>query len=121
MEISNTPDRCLPIAYTPSTSTEELANVATFLKALGEPARLKILEIVAAAEGELVCACVFPNALGISQPTVSHHLKKLVEVGLLDREQHGKWAYFRLVPSAFEQTRAFLLPLLAAEPAVAGS
>lgn len=118
MEITLTPDRCLPSAYTSTTSPEEFERVALFLKTLGEPARLKILQIVAAANGDMVCACVFPDALGVSQPTASHHLKKLVDVGLLEREQHGKWAYFRLMPAAFEPARSFLEPLMS--QAVAG-
>lgn len=112
MELPLAPDRCLPIAYRPSPSTKELEEVALLLKTLGEPTRLTILQIVAAANGEMVCACVFPDALGVSQPTASHHLKKLVDVGLLEREQHGKWAYFRMMPAAFEQAKSFLDPLV---------
>ena len=63
---------------------------------------MKILSIVAAAEAS-VCACEFTPALGLSQATTSHHLKKLTEIGLLDREQRGKWAYFSLNADALEQ------------------
>ena len=115
MDIDFAPLRCLPVAYTPSASTEEVEDIALLLKTLGEPMRLTILEIVAAARGAEVCACVFPDALGVSQPTASHHLRKLLEVGLLQREQRGKWAYFRLVPDGYERVRAFLDPLLSHE------
>ena len=64
-------------------------------KALADPARVRIVNMLATA-GEPVCACNLIEPLGLSQPTVSHHLKKLVDVGLLDREQRGKWAYFSL-------------------------
>jgi ArsR family transcriptional regulator len=63
--------------------------------ALGDPARVKIVNLLAAS-GEAVCACEFEPALGLSQPTVSHHLKKLTGAGLLDREQRGRWAYFSI-------------------------
>lgn len=115
MDTDFAPLRCLPVAYTPSASTEEVEDIALLLKTLGEPMRLTILEIVAAARGAEVCACVFPDALGVSQPTASHHLRKLLEVGLLQREQRGKWAYFRLVPDGYERVRAFLDPLLSHE------
>lgn len=115
MDCSAAPERCLPTGYTPSTSPKSVEDIAALLKILGEPARLTILEIVAAANGDAVCACVFPDALGISQPTASHHLRKLTDAGLLSREQHGKWAYFRLVPDGYQRVRAFLDPLLARE------
>ncbi len=117
MDCSTAPERCLPTGYTPAESTEEVEDIALLLKTLGEPARLTILEIVAAANGDAVCACVFPDALGISQPTASHHLRKLTDAGLLSREQHGKWAYFRLVPDGYQRVRAFLDPLLSLQPA----
>jgi ArsR family transcriptional regulator len=94
-------DCCVPVG-TPSLAEEEAEATARVFKALGDPARVKILSIVAAA-GEPVCACEFPAALRLSQATVSHHLKKLTEIGLLDREQRGKWAYFSLNANALEQ------------------
>ena len=94
-------DCCVPVG-TPSLAEEEAVATARVFKALGDPARVKILSIVAAA-GEPVCACEFTPALRLSQATVSHHLKKLTEIGLLDREQRGKWAYFSLNATALEQ------------------
>ena len=66
---------------------------ATIFKALSDPARVKIVNLIA-ERGEPICACEFVPALGLSQATVSHHLKKLTDAGLLEREQRGKWAYF---------------------------
>lgn len=81
--------------YAPNRAMEEQA---LLLKVLAEPMRLSILQMISSQNGEAVCACVFPEALGIGQPTASHHLKKLTEAGLLVREQRGKWAWFSLVP-----------------------
>jgi ArsR family transcriptional regulator len=68
--------------------------LASVLKALADPVRLKLVSTIAAAgEG---CACDFPELLGKSQPTISHHLSQLVAAGILDREQRGKWAWFRV-------------------------
>lgn len=78
------------------------------LKALAEPMRLSILQIISSQNGEAVCACVFPDALGISQPTASHHLKKLTDAGLLVREQRGKWAWFSLVPQRLAPLQSLL-------------
>ena len=71
-------------------------------KTLADPARVKIVNLLAGG-GESVCACEFIPALGLTQATVSHHLKKLTDVGLLEREQRGKWAYFSLKPGALAQ------------------
>jgi len=94
-------DSCVPVG-TPSLTDEEAEATARVFKALGDPARVKILSLVATAD-EAVCACEFPPALGLSQATVSHHLKKLTEIGLLERDQRGKWAYFSFNADALEQ------------------
>jgi ArsR family transcriptional regulator len=78
-------------------AAERLAGI---LKALAEPARLRLLSIISAAAPEPVCVCQFIDPLGLSQPTVSHHLKVLADAGILTREQRGKWAYYALVPDA---------------------
>lgn len=82
------------------------------LKVLAEPMRLSILRILASRNGEAVCACDFPDALGISQPTASHHLKRLTDVGLLHREQRGKWAWFSLVPERLDTAKAMFEALV---------
>jgi ArsR family transcriptional regulator len=74
--------------------------LASALKALAEPTRLRLISLVAAHDGAEACVCDLTDPVGLSQPTVSHHMKVLVGAGLLEREQRGKWAYYRLVPGA---------------------
>jgi ArsR family transcriptional regulator len=79
----------------PSLSDKEAIATAELFKALGDAARVKIVNLLATS-GEPVCVCHLIEPLSLSQPTVSHHLKRLMDVGLLQREQRGKWAYFSL-------------------------
>lgn len=95
---------CAPLSAAELTASEAEATAELF-KALGDPARVQIVNRIATA-GEAVCACEFNDWLGLAQPTVSHHLKKLTEVGLLNREQRGKWAYFSLKRDAVEKLAA---------------
>jgi ArsR family transcriptional regulator len=76
--------------------------LAGALKAIADPARLRLISMVAASESGEVCVCDFTGPIGLSQPTVSHHLRVLVDAGVLAREQRGKWAYYRLVPYALD-------------------
>ena len=92
---------CRPLGAS-SLSDEEAEASAALFRALADPARVKIVNLLATSD-EPVCACEFEPALELSQPTVSHHLKRLTEVGLLGREQRGKWAYFSLKPEASSQ------------------
>ena len=85
---------CVPLGA-PTLSDEEADATAELFKALGDPARVKILNLLATS-GDPVCVCNLVEPIGLAQPTVSHHLKKLVESGLVLREQHGKWAFFTL-------------------------
>jgi ArsR family transcriptional regulator, arsenate/arsenite/antimonite-responsive transcriptional repressor len=86
---------CAPVTTTvlEEAEADELAEV---MKALADPVRLRLVSIVAAAPTGEVCACDLPAQVGRSQPTVSHHLSLLVRAGILEREQRGKWAWFRL-------------------------
>jgi ArsR family transcriptional regulator len=95
---------CAPLA-SPALSAEEAVATAELFKALGDPARVRIMNVLAGAD-DAICACEFEPTLGLSQPTVSHHLKKLTDAGLLEREQRGKWAYFSLKRDAVEQLAA---------------
>src|SRR6478752_5861291 len=95
---------CGPLAA-PTLSAAEVGSTAALFKALGDPARVRIVNLLASRRRE-VCACEFEPALGLSQPTVSHHLKKLTDAGLLEREQRGKWAYFSLKRDAVEKLAA---------------
>lgn len=79
---------------------DDAVQLARTFKALGDPTRVRLLSLVAAHEGGEACVCDITEPVGLSQPTVSHHLKVLVEAGLLAREQRGTWAYYSLVPGA---------------------
>ena len=85
-------------------SDEEAVATAEVFRALGDPARVRIVNVLATS-GEPVCVCDLIEPLGLSQPTVSHHLKKLTDAGLLEREQRGKWAYFSLKPRGGREAR----------------
>lgn len=87
-------------------SEPDAAELAGVLKALADPVRLRLVSIVASA-GE-ACACDLPELLDRSQPTVSHHLSQLVKAGILEREQRGKWAWFRVNADRIAQVRAVL-------------
>ena len=97
-EIQAPIDCCAPLGASTLTDEEAQASAALFA-ALGDPARVRIVNLIATSE-KPVCACHLIEPLGLSQPTVSHHLKRLVDAGLLEREQRGKWAYFSLTPEA---------------------
>jgi len=82
--------------------------LAALLKVLAEPARLRLLSLIQAQpEGE-ACVCHLTSPLGLSQPTVSHHLKVLLEAGLVERDQRGSWAYFRVKPEPLAAIRNLL-------------
>ena len=89
----------------PVMSDEEAQATADVFRALSDPARVRIVNLLSRAH-EPVCACNLNEPVGLAQPTVSHHLKKLVEVGLIKREQRGKWAYFSLERAATEKLAA---------------
>ncbi|MEV1012095.1 metalloregulator ArsR/SmtB family transcription factor [Streptomyces sp. NPDC049881] len=79
-------------------TAEEAEGAARMFKALGDPVRLRLFTAVAAHGGEEVCVCDIPD-VGVSQPTVSHHLKKLREAGLLTSERRGTWVFYRVEPA----------------------
>ena len=95
---------CAPLAA-PSLSDADAEATAELFRVLGDPARVKIVNALA-RRAEPVCACEFEPAVGLAQPTVSHHLKRLTEAGLLEREQRGKWAYYSLAQDAVEKLAA---------------
>lgn len=99
---------CCSVVTGEAMSTEDADRLARVLKALADPARLRLLSIIAAHEGEEACVCDLTEPLGLAQPTVSHHLKVLVDAGFLTRSKRGTWAYYRLVPEALEQVSALL-------------
>ena len=95
---------CVPLAA-PTLSDQEAAATAALFKALADPHRVRIVNLLATS-AEPVCVCELIEPLGLSQPTVSHHLKKLTDVGLLTREQRGQWAYYTLDRQAMERLAA---------------
>lgn len=110
-------EHCCP-ALAETLDRDHAERLASTLKAIADPARLQILSLLRSrTEGE-ACACDFVAPLGLAQPTVSHHLKVLGEAGLLEREQRGRWAYFRLVPERLEVVRRALAPAGRPEPAL---
>lgn len=88
----------------------EAGELAAMFKALADPARLRLLSMVASSPAEEVCACDLVEPSGKSQPTVSHHLSLLVDAGLLTREKRGKWAWYRAVPERLAALQAVLAP-----------
>jgi ArsR family transcriptional regulator len=99
-------DCCRPLGAE-ALSDEEADATAALFQVLADPARVKILNLLATSEGP-VCACEFEPALELSQPTVSHHLKRLTDAGLLEREQRGRWAHFSLNPEAISQLEGLI-------------
>jgi ArsR family transcriptional regulator, arsenate/arsenite/antimonite-responsive transcriptional repressor len=81
---------------------EAAERLARIFRALGDRHRIRLLSLIAAADRGEACICDLTAPLGLAQPTVSHHMKQLVEAGLVTREQRGKWAYYRVVPQAIE-------------------
>lgn len=90
---------------------EDAQALATAFKAIADPGRLRLLSFIAAQPGAEACVCHLVEPLGLSQPTVSHHLKVLADAGLLERERRGTWMFYRLVPERVEALReALALP-----------
>ena len=89
-------------------SEENAHSVARAMKALADPARLRLVSMIAAHDGGEACVCDLTEPLGLSQPTVSHHLKILVDAGFLSRSKRGTWAYYRLVPGSLDTVSSFL-------------
>jgi ArsR family transcriptional regulator, arsenate/arsenite/antimonite-responsive transcriptional repressor len=95
---------CTPLAGS-SLSERRAAELETVIKALADRHRLRIVNLLLRAGGEAVCVCEVQPLLGLSQGTVSHHLKLLVEAGLVERESRGTYSYFSLVPGALDAVR----------------
>ena len=90
---------CQPLTKQPLSAVQAEA-IAPLLKALADPVRLRLLSLVAShADGE-ACVCDLNDAFELSQPTISHHLKVLHELGLLERSKRGVWVYYRIQPAA---------------------
>ncbi len=101
------PAACCVSLTAPAMSPEEARTTASVFKALGDPHRVRIVNVLANADAP-VCVCDLTQLLGLSQPTVSHHLKRLTDAGLLRREQRGVWAFFSLDRAALDRLRTVI-------------
>ena len=99
---------CCPPLGEGALDEDAAVELARVLKALADPVRLRLLSFIASSSTGEVCACDLPGLLDRSQPTMSHHLSQLVKAGLVEREQRGKWAWFRLRPQRLEALGAVL-------------
>jgi ArsR family transcriptional regulator len=100
---------CCPVLREPL-EAEEAARLADAMRVLADPARLRLLSLIAAGPGGEACVCTLVDPLGLSQPTVSHHLKVLHQAGVVDRERRGRWVYYRVRPERLEPIREALAP-----------
>jgi ArsR family transcriptional regulator len=98
---------CSPLARQPL-SEADAEGIAPLLKALADPVRLRLMSMVASHEGGEACVCDLNDAFELSQPTISHHLKILHDVGLLDREKRGVWVYYRARTEALQNLAALI-------------
>jgi ArsR family transcriptional regulator len=98
---------CAPLLREPIDASQA-ADLARLLKALADPTRLRLVSMVAAHEGGEACVCQLTEPLGLTQPTISHHLKILVDAGIFTRDKRGVWAYYALVPAAMDALAAIL-------------
>jgi ArsR family transcriptional regulator len=112
---------CAPLASAPL-SADDARVLAGQLKALADPARLRLLSLMMANEDLEACTCDLTEALALSQPTVSHHLKKLNDAGLVfAHRKQGSWTYYRVVPEALTSLANVIAPAESAALAVTGA
>ena len=97
---------CEPVVY-PDVERAQAARMAVVAKALGDPIRLQLVDVLRKHAGK-VCVCELVPLFDISQPTLSHHLKKLREAGIVDSERQGLWAYYYVLPDALEELTTWL-------------
>lgn len=107
-----TPDRlscCTPLVR-PQLDDDAAVELERLFQALADRNRLKVVNMLAQAEGDAVCVCEFQDELGLKQPTVSYHLKQLVDAGVIAREQRGRFAFYALQPGALERIAELVRP-----------
>ncbi len=105
MNLSQQIFTCCPTLLSELIKPDEATQLAALFRVLGEPARLQLLSLIAAQPTGEACVCQLTEPLGLSQPTVSHHLKVMYEAGLLHKERRGSWIFYRLVPERIEFLR----------------
>lgn len=108
LELTDVTPCCAPLTREPI-SAAEATDLAAQLKAIADPARLRLISMVAAHDDQEACVCDLTEPLGLSQGTVSHHLKVLVDAGIFTRDKRGTWAYYRLVPGALDSIASVLV------------
>lgn len=101
---------CCPTLAGDALTSAEAESIARIFKALGDPTRVRLLSLIAASRDGEACICDLTEPVGLSQPTVSHHMKVLVDAGLATREQRGRWAYFRAVTDVLDHAASRLRP-----------
>lgn len=108
MNKSKLKDNCCSSLLTGCLTADEAVNLAAIFRVLGEPARLRMLSLIALQPNQEVCACELVEPLGLSQPTVSHHLKVMYKAGLLNKERRGNWIYYQILPEKLAMLRESL-------------
>lgn len=103
-------DACCGSVADGAVDAQRAEGIARVFKALGDSTRVRLLSLIAASDSNEACICDLTEPVGLSQPTVSHHMKLLVDAGLATREQRGRWAYYRVVDGALEAAAQSLLP-----------
>jgi ArsR family transcriptional regulator, arsenate/arsenite/antimonite-responsive transcriptional repressor len=104
-----TAEVCAPLRSAPL-SVEDATQLSMRLKALADPARLRLVSLLLVSENGELCTCDVTEPLGLSQPTISHHFRKLTEAGLVTGERRGTWTYYRIVPEALAALAAVISP-----------
>jgi ArsR family transcriptional regulator len=108
MSMQRKATRCCPSVLRSELAPDRADELATAFKAIADSGRLRLLSFIAAQPESEACVCNLVEPLGLSQPTVSHHLRVLSDAGLLTRERRGTWIFYRLVPEKVEDLRAAL-------------
>lgn len=119
MRLIQVVEECCPVLGSVPLGEREAEQVASAFKAIADAARLRILSLIASRPDREACVCILTGPLGLSQPTVSHHLRVLHEAGLLQRERRGTWAFYRIAPGALDVLRRALTPAAGVDDAFA--
>lgn len=107
LKISAELEACCPTSAEPAIAREAAEDTATMLKAISDPNRIQILAIIANSKNHEVCVCDLTDPLKLTQPTVSHHLAKLVSAKILEKEKRGTWSWYQLNPEAWKRLAQF--------------
>jgi Predicted transcriptional regulators len=107
IQISSQLEACCPTTAEPALAKETADQTATMMKALADPNRIQILAIIANSDNSECCVCDLTEPLNLTQPTVSHHLAKMVSANILEKEKRGTWSWYRLNPEAWKRLSEF--------------